>query len=355
MALFEGYVRRPGTRSNTKLVVSGGDSPAEKWIVDPELPVLFDYEYGGPGQRDVVIAKGMAVALDGRMAKDFDTGKMVPVLTIANGSNAVIGIAPYNYSKYDPMYFRGNQPAIITREYIELPYIPNADEAANVKWGAVHGEGIKAGDFLKVSSDPNNPGKLTKWVEGVDFVTQIVGQVLAVELDQEPFGWLKWAMWDEAAKREDDAFINRKKGQVPNDDGWPYDPTYRDGTVDMPGYLSQFTTNPTGIPGLTDGAQRNLTIYTYTHVVSAADAGQTIVFNLGKRSIIEIVSAELNGVDVKDSLTVNKKDGACAFQVPAGLSSDETLVIKFRINHPGTLPGWDYKGAVGAIRVLLKF
>ena len=38
MALFEGTRRKPGTRSNTKLIVSGGDSPAERWKVKQDLP-----------------------------------------------------------------------------------------------------------------------------------------------------------------------------------------------------------------------------------------------------------------------------------------------------------------------------
>jgi hypothetical protein len=42
MAIFESSTKRkPGTRSNTKLMVSGGQSPAGQWITDPNLPILF--------------------------------------------------------------------------------------------------------------------------------------------------------------------------------------------------------------------------------------------------------------------------------------------------------------------------
>lgn len=352
MALFEGFKRKPGTRSNTQLVISHGDSPAEKWIQDPTLPVLFDYEYGGPGQKNVVISKGMIVALSGTTVKDFETGKHVPVLTIANGSNKPVGMVPYNISKYDPLYFGGNQPAIITREYVELPYIPDATKAANIKWGAVYGAGIVAGDHLKPGTGAN-AGQLTKWVDG-DPVSQLSAQVLAVETDQEPLGWLKWAMWDETAKREDDSFINRNNAGVPGDNGFPYDPNYKTGTQDMDGYLSDFTTNPTGIPGLTDGANRNLYVYTFTRTIANGESGTTILFGLGKTNLIEVTTATLAAADVKADLVVNKKDGVVSYAVPAG-SDTKTLTVNFRINHPGTLPGWDFDGAVGAVRLLLKF
>ena len=58
MAIFESSVKRQaGTRSNMKLVVSGGASPAGQWVTDPKLPISFEYQYGGAGQKEVVVAK----------------------------------------------------------------------------------------------------------------------------------------------------------------------------------------------------------------------------------------------------------------------------------------------------------
>ena len=37
MALFEGYKRIDGSRSNTALIKSGHASPAEDWLLDPRF------------------------------------------------------------------------------------------------------------------------------------------------------------------------------------------------------------------------------------------------------------------------------------------------------------------------------
>ena len=162
MAIFERSARiKPGTRSNTKLVVSGGFSPAEHFITDPELPVLFYYEYGGPGQKEVVISKGMIVGALPQPQIDYDTNKSKTVLTIAGLKNSrAVGMAPYNFTRHTPDFLDGNQPAIITREYVQLPWIPNAAEAAEMKWGAVHGN-IQIGDLVIFSRDPQNYGKVS--------------------------------------------------------------------------------------------------------------------------------------------------------------------------------------------------
>jgi len=66
MALYEGFNRVEGSRSNTHLVKSGHASPAEEWLLDPSFQdqdmsgvfrngVLMNYEYGGAGMTDVVI------------------------------------------------------------------------------------------------------------------------------------------------------------------------------------------------------------------------------------------------------------------------------------------------------------
>ena len=70
MALFEGYQRIDGSRSNTALIKSGHNSPAEEWILDPRFKsdkelsavfrdgTLFTYMYGGPGMEEITIPKG---------------------------------------------------------------------------------------------------------------------------------------------------------------------------------------------------------------------------------------------------------------------------------------------------------
>src|SRR4051812_40780653 len=113
MAVFEREsTRKPGTQSNNKLVISGGFAPAEQFITDPSLPVLFNYKYGGPGQNEVVIAKGHLVGAKPVAQTDYETGKTKTVLTLASDAAPVVGMAPYNYTKHNPDFLDGNQPAI---------------------------------------------------------------------------------------------------------------------------------------------------------------------------------------------------------------------------------------------------
>lgn len=369
MPIFEPkYTRIPGKRTNTKLIVSGGASPAEHFIVDPDLPVLFTYDFGGPGQKDVVISKGMVVGVLPKAKVDYATNKTKTVLTIANdGKGSLkaatpVGLAPYNYAKSTPDFFDGNQPAIITRDYVELPWIPNAADAAEVKWGAVHG-GLEIGDLVTFSRDPQNYGKLVKWEEGKHKVSEIVGQVLALETDQEMQGWLKWALWDEAAKQED---LGPKKGSyvAPPADGFPFDPAYREGTIDMDGYLSQYTSNPTGVPGLLDGRNRSETVL-QTNTFETVGEGVLASVDLGYKNIVrgsvKFIEATLTEVETMDELKdkndvfhVDYTKGRVHYKVSA-TNAKKNVKVQFRANFYGTPTHLDFKGVMGAARILLRF
>lgn len=359
MAIFEREAKRkPGTRSNTKLFVSGGDAPAEHWITDSELPILFNYDYGGAAQKEVVISKGMAVSIKPDPSYHYESQKNKGVLTIARPEQpGLVGLAPYNFTKHNDDFLDGNQPSIITREYIELPYIPNADDAADVNWGAVHGT-IKNGDLVTYSRNANNYGKLVKWEEGTHSVRDILGQVLAMELDQEPWGWLKWAMWDETAKREDLGPQNKSGYAAPGEAGYPFDPDHKDGIIDMDGYLSQYTTNPTGIPGILDGSQKAQTVQSATFdVLTGTAAGTQIQVNLGLKNVVEgsVNVFDGNGAPVSaENFTVNYAKGILTYTVEAEALADATYSVQFRANFFGTPAGWDFRGAVGAIRILLQ-
>ena len=362
MAIFERSARiKPGTRSNTKLVVSGGFSPAEHFITDPELPVLFYYEYGGPGQKEVVISKGMIVGALPQPQIDYDTNKSKTVLTIAGLKNSrAVGMAPYNFTRHTPDFLDGNQPAIITREYVQLPWIPNAADAAEMKWGAVHGN-IQIGDLVTFSRDPQNYGKVVKWDETKHKVSEIVGQVLALETDQEMQGWLKWALWDEAAKRED-LGADKTGYQAPPAGGFPFDPAYREGTIDVDGYLTQYTTNPTGVPGLLDGRNRSQTIL-QTNTFKTPAAGVLANKDLGYKNIVD-GSVQFNGVTLSEVETlaevkegtfyVDYKNGQVYYKV-ASADEGKDVSITFRAHFFGTPASLDFKGVMGAARILLRF
>ncbi len=384
MALFEREGRasiQAGSRSNTKLIVSGGMSPAEKWVTDPTLSVLFQSNYATPAEKDVVISKGMIVTV-GEHVTDDETGKKVNTITIADGAVAAksnaIGMAPYNFSKHYNNFLYGNQPAIITRDYVELPLFLGsgaATNAASIKYGAAwHASSLKAGDYVKVSG-VDNKGQLTKWIAGTDSAHLIVGQVLATDENQEPWGWLKWAMWDETARKMDNAITKNTAGYTdPITGGFPYDESGRYGEdartfgfVGAPGYWNAFTTpnEVQGIAGLTDGGLKADTAYqaaqSVTITVAAGNyATSPVKINLeGTTSYWQDIVA--GTVTVNDGSADLTEDTDFALDYTKGIltfkkniASSKTLTVTFKAKFYGTPSGWNYNGAVGAARILLK-
>ena len=396
MALFRGYENQQGSRSHTALIRSGHMSPAEKWILDPTFlktemsscfkdGVLFNYQYGGPGMDEVVIPKGRVVGV-GESVKDFVSKKYLASITLPGLSlnNNTIGMAPYNFTKdwFQLDRFGGNQPSIITLDYVELPYMPGytantnynmqgvlAEEQAlsidnRMPWGAVIGE-CQNGDYLKATPS----GRLTKWNAGPDGPELIVGQVLASDLNAEPTGWLKWMLWEEQYKYEDDAFINRSGvSNLPSDEGYPYDPTYPEGNTIFQNYQSKLITNPTGIIGLHDGSGnydgfgKNDTEYT-DMVIGEVEAGtgtatlvlQAVDFAGGKLTNLQQgVIVKIDGTPVDASrIKINYTKGTISVAVT---SADEgkAVTATYKALHYGT-PSWaDFKGVQGAMYVLLK-
>lgn len=430
-----GPMERVGDRSNTGLIAGNHDTPNTQFIVDPTLPLLFHYEYGGPGQQEIVISKGMAIALTGQKTRHHETGRTLPVLTIADSSNSYhrpIGLSPYNYSMLVDDRLTGNKPVVINDKYVELPYIPDEFDAELVKWGAVTGEGIVPGDWVKPGSGANK-GKLVKWEpyrtitevvpdfesdgngefiaytkypikpdtqiivsEGeasfmgssqvkiteldesqsysgmtIQYTTLIsdpphlaIAQVWEAELDQEPWGWLKWAMWDEAALMED---LGADR-DVPEEDGYPFDPAYKDPynpTNNRAGYLSDATTDPTGVPGLLDGENREQKQWTDAFTIPQGTTEGTIVQkqlsyrNLVSESLSVHVDVGSGYVAYGGDVTVNMKKGIVNIEVDSALesaaaSSNVAGEIRYRAHFFGTPTGWDLKGSVGALRLLLQ-
>lgn len=398
MALFRGYQNQQGSRSNTALVRSGHMSPAEKWILDPTFlktemssifkdGVLFNYQYGGPGMDEVVIPKGRVVGV-GESVKDYVSKKYLASITLPGlALNAnVIGMAPYNFTKdwFQLDRFGGNQPSIITLDYVELPYMPGytaqTDFSATgilkeeqeisvdnrMPWGAVIGE-VKNGDYLKATPS----GRLTKWDPENDKFYQVVGQVLASDLNAEPTGWLKWALWSEEYKKDDDAFINRSgASNLPSDEGYPYDPTYAEGNTLFQNYQSQLINNPTGIIGLHDGSGnydgfgKNDTEYTDIEIgviPSGTQAGtivqlQAVDFAGGKATNIQQgVKVTVDGAELDaDKFTVNYEKGLISITVDSAVTADKVVKATYKLRHYGTPSYLDFKGVYGAMYVLLK-
>ena len=398
MALFRGYENQQGSRSHTALVRSGHMSPAEKWILDPTFldkkmssifkdGVLFNYQYGGPGMDEVVIPKGRVVGV-GASVKDYVSKKFLASITLPGlALNAnTIGMAPYNFTKdwFQMDRFGGNQPSVITLDYVQLPYMPGFtaqstyDHTGVLKeeqeltvdnrmpWGAVIGE-CQNGDYLKATPS----GRLTKWIPGTDAPHLIVGQVLASDLNAEPTGWLKWMLWEEQYLKDDDQFINRSGvSNLPSDEGYPFDPGYAEGNTIFQNYQSNLITNPTGIVGLHDGSGnydgfgKNDTEYTKMEIGTIASgtlAGTVVQFQArdfagGKLTNLQNgVTVYIDNVEVAaDKVAINYQKGLISVTVDSAPSADATVTATYKALHYGT-PSWaDFKGVQGAMYVLLK-
>ena len=391
MALFRGYENQQGSRSHTALVRSGHMSPAEKWILDPTFldkkmssifkdGVLFNYQYGGPGMDEVVIPKGRVVGV-GASVKDFVSKKFLASITLPGlALNAnTIGMAPYNFTKdwFQLDRFGGNQPSIITLDYVELPYMPGftpetsydttgvlkEEQAISVDnrmpWGAVIGE-CQNGDYLKATPS----GRLTKWNPDADKPHEIVGQVLASDLNAEPTGWLKWMLWEEQYKYDDDKFINRSGvSNLPSDEGYPFDPTYAEGNTIFQNYQSNLINNPTGIIGLHDGSGnydgfgKNDTEYKNielgTKEASKPFLGAFKDFAGGiLKNIQQGVVVKVAGVEVPaEKVTIDYRQGLITIAADV---AEGKVTATYKAMHYGT-PSWaDFKGVQGAMYVLLK-
>jgi hypothetical protein len=390
-------------RTNTKLQAGTHDSPGEKFLVDPRLKRLFRYHFGGDGW--VVIPKGRIVApatdnfgenQDGVM-HDFDGNVKRPVLTLANGgkdvteigkdgtqhvrkANRAIGVAYGNLYEEFVDGFNGMQPTIENEIYIELPYIPKKEDAEEIEWGSFYdydlSDPVKNGDF--VMSDENGrfikapfekiyaqldaaaaAGDLVEYNKLVKELgrlqEQVIGQVWSVETNLPPQGWLKWVTWSMEDMRQDDRWINNS-GFRPQDigaqdgfPGYPYEKTYRN--MEGAKYF------PRAIPGLTNGA--NIEVPFTDIVIGTVQPGQSgrHDFRIWQVPIVEgSLTLTANGtpiqpayVDYETGLVVVNYDNS---------SGSAPVDIKATFKATGQIPGvptnWDWKGSVGAVRILLQ-
>jgi hypothetical protein len=361
MALFEGAkLNTTAGKTFSRLVVSDGFAPADKWLVDDSLPtVLPDYDWGGVGE--IVIPKGLAVGVKAAV-KDPESGKYVTVLTIADGTVKATGIAPYNIMRKvnDRLYH--NLPSMITRDYIELPYFTAATSvyangvaskvATNIKfpWGCAYGT-LAVGDYVTVDAG----GRLVKLADPDAKYTSIVGQVLAMDTDIPPAGWLQWLYQEPEmnAERRDDANFT----PAPGVEGYGYDPAYKEVTDKISGR---------GIKGLTDGGGIGRTTVTGEVLATpvTADAGATMILRLDHptpyEGSVKIYSTDTATTPVTTELTdftVNLENGWVTLTF-ADAQDGCTITADYDyqdFSKAGTPTAWDFQGAAGAVRILLKF
>lgn len=342
-----------GGKSHTNLVVSEGVSPSEKWIVSKDNAAEpFVYEFGPEGNQTVVLAKGKIVEL-GAAEYDRVTGRQVSTIKQAVAdSNRAVGVLHHSVYEQRRDRFSGNNqpnPTILTRSYIEVPLFEHAvsntarDFAKAMKFGAAYGtndvNALQPGDFVKAGEN----GNFVKLDKTSDSPFEIVGQVLAVEKELPPAGFLQYYMEMDIPELE--AFL-KAQGTVPspgkNPDGsaaaYPYGVPYT-----TRGWKSDFEKllNPTinkGIPFLTDGYFRAKQVVSN---IGLADVYNATTNNDGHIEDIRIAgNVTLNDSTINvdadgDALTgTDGKELAVATKtaVVAADSRNNALFIKLR--HP---------------------
>jgi hypothetical protein len=403
-------------RTNTKLQAGTHDSPGEKFLVDPRLKRLFRYHFGGDGW--VVVPKGRIVAPstddDGiiKLGNVFDYDGQVyrPALTLANGgkdvteigkdgtphtrkANHAIGVAYGNLYEEFVDGFNGMQPTIENEIYVELPYIPLKANAEDIEWGSFYdvdpSRPVKNGDFVisddngrmikadfdkvkadldaaatafgAAATDADRTIALTNLVKAQKelqrFNEQVIGQVWSVETNLPPQGWLKWVTWSMEQLREDDRWINNSgfrpedQGATDGFPGYPYDKTYRN--MEGQKYF------PRAIPGLTNGA--NIEVPYTDLVIGTIQPGQNgrHDFRIWQVPIVEgtLVLTDSSGNTVTPSY-VDYELGLVVVDNVDNSAGTAPIDIKATFKSTGQIPGvptnWDWKGSVGAVRILLQ-
>ena len=165
---FKDRVWNPGVK------ISGMNSPAEEWMVDPNLPPLgTDPRY--PTTDQIVIPRGRLLAV--RQDTTTYTGRAV--LTIADGTTST---RPQGYTETN--IFREWQekiqwmPSMSRQEFIEVPYVA----AINAAYGALYG-GYKIAAFdgwsvANGAAAPNDVGKIVKWTPNTTYSVTIAASTM---------------------------------------------------------------------------------------------------------------------------------------------------------------------------------
>jgi hypothetical protein len=399
-----GATMKPNSRSHTNLIKSPGDAPVGQWVLDPALPGLFQYPYAvGRRLSKVVVPKGTIVGLSGATVKDYLTGKYRNTITIAGAAGVTpIGVAPYNYFQrftkdspegpetwkdiiaHDQFGADDFQPAIITREYVEVPYIPNPTDiytysadatpvinGMKFNWGAATNpttaivgttNALKAGDFVKAGTY----GKFLKWISGTDDASLIIGQCLELDTDMPPLGWLQY-------------IEQVYEGRMSNREPFTPEPAPADGSpVYDPDYTYPFTTDymrpnapgawktiGNGQPGLTDGALIQQTTRIQRWTVGTTATTQTFDLDPVAKVDDTSITVKVNGVAVPriqatpaaPYYVFNETTQRITVTLSAS-ANGQPVEITYKVD-PKSLVGvpasWDYVGSVGVARILLKF
>lgn len=405
-------------RTQTQLVVSEGRAPAEKWLPSEATnnTVQFNYAFGPENNNEVVIPKGKIVAAAG-VEYDTVTEKYIPRIKISGTADLPLGVNHHNVYQRKRDKFSGNEPTIITRDYIRVPLFINDTEgaaktaAAGIKFGAMwldadpaNKAAVATAAFGKyVVSDEYGNFQLSSGTDIAD--GKVVGQVYGLELDVPPAGYLEYFTEMTAGELYDLIQSSREvpsAGRTTADSGslsidtFPVGTSYLKSKEDLAFVLKNFRA---GIPFLTDGYFKARTVVTMATMADAqvldfrATGNVTINANTKAVTITDPVGAMLF-VKLKDKLAADRlKDGDTVANHPelGGVANTLTITIggveiaekDYHVDYynnmiviyptaavtagavaitatllvnqiPGVPTNWDFKGVFGEARILLQ-
>ena len=389
MALFSNtnYSGNIG-KTHTNLLVSEGNAPAEQFLVSKTNTAKpFYYEFGPEGNQLVTLAKGKLVEAVGEEV-NRRTGYTETAIRVAQEDSVrAIGVNHHNISE-ETRSARGgdyNRPTVLTRSYIELPLFEHetiataADSASAMNFGAVYGgttTKLKSGDFVVAGKD----GNFKAFTDETD-PRAIVGQVLNVNRNLPPAGLLQYYTGLDNAQDVQSYLASL----LPTGTESPMGAPYSVGAWKKDFLTSLGLAQNTGIPFLTDGYfsalqtlttkiddEANVEAATGSKSVTVDGANVTVddtetdgavyiklKHKLDARNLDSVVvkytvgeeQKTVNGrdvhVDVNNNTIIVYLDAnttATAFEVTADMVVNPTAGIPTE---------WDYKGSVGAARILL--
>lgn len=383
---FEGNIGK----THTNLVVSEGAAPAEEFIVSKTNDAEpFLYEYGPEGNQVVKLAKGKIVEAVGEEVNRVTRKHETAIKQAGELSTRVIGVNHHNVTEAS-LSARGgdfNRPTVITRDYIEVPLFEATDaEVAATTAKAMHfgaayaaSNGIKSGDFVGAGQD-GNFRVLTK-EEIVADPRVIVGQVLSVKRDLPPSGLLQYYTGlTNAAEIESYLSALNATGSVA-----PYGTTYSLGSW-RADFLKELGYGKlTGIPFLTDGyfsaietvtatiddtekiaaakGSDNVTVEGTTVTVGEEEIDGTLFVKLAhkldRRNLQNIKVSYTKDTETvtvpANDLNVDINNNTLVIYLDKGTYTDVTVTADCVVNPTAGIPTeWDYKGSVGAVRILLQ-
>lgn len=405
MAIYPNYNELQGTggygKTHTKLELSNGQAPAEKFIVSKDNKFdPFIYEYGPAGHQTVILPKGKIVEA-GPAEYNPRTGMKETAIKVASeGTTKALGVNQHNLYDTRRDVMEGTAATVLGRSYIEVPLFEAEDAAAAsttasaMKFGAAYGktDDLQPGDFVVAGADGNfrkydpttSPGK-------EDTPEMILGKVWGVSRELPPAGALQYytGLQGDALKRVMDD-ISGYAGT--NSDAKPGSPFSNNAW--LPEFLKTIGTGEmNGIPFLTDGYfsalqdvdvllkgaladNENVEAVRVQDTAKYDDVAGTITVEDGKDESLAVVKLahQIDPLAGGDVVVKAKLDGATEetlssrdvqidlrenavvlYLQPGVVYSDIKITVGMVVNPTAGIPTeWDHKGSVGAARILLN-